>query len=460
MHPYVIQWRRLIQLAWPILLAQLSITAMSFVDTVMAGNYSQIDLAAIAIGGSLWLPTSLGSQALLYSIGAIAAQHFGAKRFDEAGNVFQQGLWLALLTGLFMGAAMYGITQYLGVFGINSDLLSITQQYLIFLCFAYPAATIYQALRSFIESSGKTRPIMFINMAGLLANIPLNYLFIYGELGPLDLSTFNIGPMGGAGCGLASCIVFYLMAVGLALYIKLGHLAKTTQLKSFITPKMSQQLQLIKLGTPMALSMFVEVGIFAVIAIIIAPLGVSEIAGHQVALSFSSQTFMLPLSLSMALSIHIGHLIGAGDKLQVKQATQAGLILALFIAFISFGIIALLRQPIAEIYTQDAAVIQIATQLLFFAAIYQWPDALQICAFGILRAYKITTRPLIIVIIAFWMIALPLGYTLGLTDHWQMLTPPLGAKGLWIGLFIGLSIAAVLSISLLWHVNHKYQNDG
>lgn len=436
------QWRAMLHLAWPILVAQLSMTAMNFVDATMAGNYGEIDLAAIAIGGSIWLPSSLAAQAILLSVTAICAQHWGAKNYQQAGQTLQQGIWLGLFSSIIVAIAVYIFCQFLAVFKLAPEMMAITQQYMLFLCFAYPAASIYQALRSFIEATGRTRPIMVANIIGLLANIPLNYIFIYGKLG--------LPALGGAGCGLATTLCFYIMMFGLGIYLFSSDL-KALVFKHWQAPN-KQQWQLIKIGLPISFSIFVEVSIFTAIALIIAPLGVVEVAGHQVALSFTSQTFMLPLSLSMALTIHIGHLLGAEQFKTAKFASNAGIILSLIIAAITCSFILATHQYIPLLYTQDALIIALASQLFLLAAVYQFSDSVQVCCIGILRAYKITARPFIIVVISFWLIALPVGYSLSLTDFWL---PAMGAKGMWIALIIGLSIAAVLLLSLLFYINQK-----
>lgn len=435
------QWRAMLHLAWPILVAQLSMTAMNFVDATMAGNYGELDLAAIAIGGSIWLPSSLSAQAILLSVTAICAQHWGAKNFQQAGKTLQQGIWLGLFSSIIVATGVYIFCQFLDVFKLEPKMMAITQKYMMFLCFAYPATSIYQALRSFIEATGRTRPIMIVNIIGLLANIPLNYIFIYGKLG--------LPALGGAGCGLATMLCFYIMMLGLGIYLLYSDL-KPLIFKQWQAPN-KEQWQLIKIGLPIAFAIFVEVSIFTAIALIIAPLGVVEVAGHQVALSFTSQTFMLPLSLSMALTIHIGHLLGAKKFKTAKFASNAGIVLSLVIATITCGFILITHQYIPLLYTQDALIIALASQLFLLAAIYQFSDAVQVCCIGILRAYKVTARPFVIVVISFWLIALPLGYTLSLTDSWL---PAMGAKGMWIALIVGLSCAALLLIVLL-QVIHK-----
>ena len=426
----------LFKLAFPILIAQLSITSMSFVDTAMAGHYSRNDLAAIAVGGSLWLPVLLFTQAILFSVTPMVSQARGRGDISDAGHTLRQGLWLGLFSGICVSGVLFLMMPLLDVMGVDNNIKSVSKEYLFWLSFGLPVAGVYQAMRSFIEGYGRSKPVMLINIVGLLSNIPLNYIFIYGKLG--------FPAMGGAGCGIASSLVLLIMALGVVAYISLSDLRDIAFKRQWISPQWLGQIKLIKLGLPIGFSVLVEVSIFAVIALLIAPLGAEIVAGHQVALNLTAQMFMLPLSLSMALTIRIGYFVGQKNHQAIRQSISSGYLLGIFIAILNGSIIYFGSHFIAGIYTGDSEVQLIAVSLLFFAAVYQFPDALQVCSIGILRGFKVTRRPMIITLIAYWLIALPIGCVLGLTD---ILGQPLGPKGLWMGLVIGLTVAAVLLLS-------------
>lgn len=436
----------MIRLAWPILIAQLSLTAMGFVDTVMAGHYGKLDLAAIAVGSSLWLPALLFTEAVLMAITPIVAQARGRRDDEEVARAIRQGLWLALMTGLTVATMLLCAISLLQWMQIDTGMFPIAQRYLEWVACGIPCAAVYRAMRSFVEGHGQTIPVMLVNLTGLLANIPLNYWFIYGG--------FGVPAQGGAGCGMATALVMLLMAVIFSVYLFFGPLRVSVRSVSGWLPQWSMLRVLLAIGLPMGLAMFAEVSIFAVLALLIAPLGADSVAAHQIALNLSAQTFMLPFSLSIALSIRIAYLLGKGDGQQVRVCVRTGLSMALLSASLTAGFITLASPLIARFYTNDVAVQQLALALLVYAAVFQLPDALQACSAGILRGFKVTRTPMLYMLMAYWLIALPLGYTLALTDR---LVPALGPEGLWMALLIGLSIAAVLLLYKVWRVVGAYR---
>lgn len=439
--------KHLFRLAMPIFIAQLSLSSMSLVDTVMAGNYAKLDLAAVAVAGSIWLPALLFTQACLYALTPIVAQAFGRGDDNEAQRFFHQGLWLGALLGGLVALLVLSILPLLGFMGIDEQLLEISQRYLSWIVIGLPFAGLYQAMRSFVEGYARTKAVMVINISALLANIPLNYIFIFGKLG--------LPAMGGAGCGVASALVLLAMALMMMAYILMSTLKHKSFVLDWVGLDFSRLCKLIAIGAPIGLSILAEVSIFAVLAIIIAPLGATVVAGHQVALNLSAQTFMLPLSIGSALTIRVGFFLGRNDTQQVKKVIYAGLVMALCASSLTASFMWGLRDTIAAIYTRDIDVQLLAVSLLLFAAIYQFPDAIQVCSAGILRAFKKTTLPMVSVLVAYWVIALPVGICLAFSD---VLLPAMGVKGLWLGLVVGLTAAAIfLFAQLLWVLQRLHE---
>jgi MATE family multidrug resistance protein len=204
----------------------------------------------------------------------------------------------------------------------------------------------------------------------------------------------------------------------------------------------------INLGLPVALSIMAEVALFSGVALILAQLGATVVAGHQIALSISSVTFMLPLSLGIAITIQTGQYLGAGQLQHARYICTLGIATGALLAIVTMSVIILGRQWLTSFYTSDPAIQQIALSLLVFAAIFQLPDAIQVCAASALRGYLDTRVPMLITLFAYWVISVPLGW--GLT-HGIGNFKGMGAEGMWIGLVIGLSIAAALQSWRLWH---------
>ena len=440
---YRIELARLIRLSMPLILAQLAQMAMGFVDTVMAGRVSPADLAAVAIGSSIWFPIFFFAAGILMAVTPLVAHSFGAGEHQKIPGVLRQGLWIALVLGLAGFFLLRNLGWLLDLLKLESEVRLLADGYLKAISWGFPALAVYQGLRSFSEGVSRTRPIMIIGFIGLACNIPANYVLIYGKLG--------FPALGGVGCGWATALVLWVMALSLALLVR--HSRGYRQLPPLLaweTPNFTTIARMIRLGFPIGVSTFIETSMFAVIALLVASLGAEVVAGHQIALNFTSLIFMIPLSFSMAITIRVGQTLGRGEPAAARFAAAGGIFTTLLIAVFFSTLILLAAPAIAALYTPDGRVQEIAVALLFFAALFQVSDAVQVSAAGALRGYKDTRVPMIITFIAFWFIGLPTGWLLGLSEavglHW-------GAKGFWVGLVAGLTTAALLQSLRLWRVS-------
>ncbi|PWB33200.1 MATE family efflux transporter [Pseudomonas sp. SDI] len=426
--------RSLLSLATPIIIAQLATTAMGFVDAVMAGRVGPRDLAAVALGNSIWVPVFLLMTGILLATTPKVAQRFGAGQSAEIGPLVRQALWLALVVGLGGSALLLSAEPILHLMKVDPELIAPCMAYLHGIAFGFPAIALYYVLRCCSDGLGRTRPSMVVGLGGLMLNIPLNYVFIYGHLG--------VPAMGGVGCGWASGIVMWAMALGMAFWLGRAAAYRDSHVFSrFDWPQWAVIKRLLSVGLPIGIAVFAESSIFAVIALLIGSLGSTVVAGHQIALNVSSLVFMIPYSLGMAVTVRVGQAIGAGDPRQARFAAGVGMATALAYACFSASLMLSLREPIATIYTADGAVIQIASMLIVYSALFQFSDAIQVTAAGALRGYQDTRVTMILTLFAYWGIGLPVGYLLGLTD-W--LAPASGPSGLWQGLIVGLTCAALM----------------
>jgi len=437
--------KQLLLLALPIMGAQLAQTAMGFVDTVMAGNVSPQDLAAVAVGFSLWIPIMLFITGILLAITPLTARYHGAGQSEHIGPLVQQSLILAAGLGFLGWWLLRQSTLIFPFMQVEPEVARIAKGYLYGISWGFPAAAFYQVFRSFNEGLGNTRVALMVGIIALLINIPANYILIYGK--------FGFEPMGAVGCGWATALVTWFMAVAIGVYSFYHPRFKRYRFKQLQSAAERYWLKVLKLGTPMGLSIFVEVTLFCIIALLIARLGATTLAAHQVALNVTSIIFMLPLSLSMAITIRTGQLLGSQNPVEARFSSMVGIGLGLIIAVISASFIYIFNDWIARLYTPDAQVQALASSLLILAALYQFSDAIQVGAVGALRGYKDTLVPLFLTLIAFWVVGLGFGYSLGLSEIWGA---PMGPKGFWIGLVIGLTCAAVVMVlRLRWIANSK-----
>lgn len=432
--------KSLLKLAYPILIAQLIQNLMGFADTVMAGRVSATDMAAVAVASSVWLPIILTISGIMMALAAIVSQYAGAKAFDKVANATCQTAWI----GLFLGCAVILLNAVVGPQIIDKVTLEPQLKFLMFDYLDYivwggPAFCLYFVLRNYSEGLSHTKPTMIISIVGLLINIPANYIFIYGK--------FGMPALGGAGCGIATAIVYWVMFLSMLLYVYISkHLKHASLFKKIYWPNWHHIKGILLVGVPIAFSLLFEVSLFAVVAIILAPFGSEVVASHQVAINFSGLVFMVPLSLAMAVTIKVGFAVGNGKHEEAKDLCKHSVMFGLLIAIVTAALTLIFRDQIAGVYTTDKTVVELAASLMFLAAMFQFSDAIQVISAGALRGYKDTTSILIITFVSYWGVGLAIGLVLGLTN-WVV--PAMGASGFWIGFISGLSTAAVL---LAWRL--------
>jgi len=440
--PALREGRALLGLLAPILLSQLSQAAFGFVDTVMAGRVSPLDLAAVALGASIWLPVVLLVTGILMATTPLVAAARGGNRLDDIPGTVHQALWLALLLGAMGIVLLNHVSPVFTLLDTPLHLRELTRQYLVAMALGLPAAAVFGVLRNYCEGMGKPMPVTIISVAGLLLNIPVNYVFIYGKLG--------LPAMGGVGCGWASALVVWLMALVLAAYVLLAPaFAHVRLLQQRSRPDLARMREFLTLGLPIGIAIFFEVSVFCVVAILISPLGELMVAGHQIALSVTSLLFMFPLSLAFCMTIRIGHAFGQQNLDAILLTRRVGQYMMTVFACVSVAFIVLARHQLTALYTSDMAVRALAADLLLFAAAYQVVDALQVGAAGCLRGLQDTHGPMVLTMVAYWVVAMPLGYTLGLT---LLMGNRYGPYGFWAGLVAGLAVAAVL---LNWRLGRQ-----
>ena len=426
--------KQLLRLASPILVAQVAQIAMNFVDTVMAGQVSAVDLAAVSVASSFWLPIILLVQGIIMALTPIVSQLNGARKQDEVRPAVHQGFWLALIVTPIAMVALYFSPLALQFMDVDPVMAAKTAGYLHAILWGLPAFVMFQVLRNFSEGLSHTMPTMVIGFVGLAVNIPANYIFIHGH--------FGMPKLGGVGCGVATAIVLWAMLLAMIVYVKCSaHFKRINLFAQLARPNGSRIWRLFRLGFPIAMAIFCEVTLFTVVALMLAPFGAETVASHQIALNFSSLVFMLPLSIGVGVTIRVGHNIGEGQPDQARVAARTGLMLGMGVAAATAALTVLLRDPIAGIYTDDLQVIGLAATLLFFAAIYQISDSVQVVAAAALRGYKDTQAIFYVTIVAYWGLGLPTGMILGLTD-WVV--PRMGPQGFWIGFIVGLTSAALM----------------
>jgi multidrug resistance protein, MATE family len=435
--------KQLFTLMLPILLTQFSQAGLGLIDTIMAGRISPTDLAAIAVGVGLWIPVMLLFSGIMIATTPLVAEAKGAKTPEAIATITRQSLWVALILGIVAGLVLQLMPMLLPILGVPENLLPKASLFLHAIGFGMPAVTMYAALRGYSEAIGHPRPVTAISLMSLVLLVPLNFIFMYG-IGPVPA-------LGSAGCGFATAILQWIMLFVLAGYILKAKAYQSTQpLTHFEALHKAWITRILKLGLPIGLAIFFEVSIFSTAAIILSPLGETIVAAHQIAISLTSQLFMIPMSLAIALTIRVGTYYGEKNWQAMQRVQVLGLITATLLALTIMLFLWIFRPEIVAIFTDNAAVTEVAMYLILFAIAYQLMDAWQISAAGCLRGMQDTKGPMWITMIAYWVVAFPVSIYLARFTN-------MGAAGVWLGLIIGLSVACVLLVTRLY-MNNKRLN--
>lgn len=429
--------RAFVKLGWPLFIANLAVVGNGTIDTIMAGRLSATDLAAVAVGSSIYVSVYIGLMGVLQALSPIAGHHFGAQRWRAIGDDLQQALWLSLFLAIAGLPIVLATSPWLGFARVEPEVASIATTYLHAIAFGLPAAL---ASRTFVAlNAAVSRPkiTMMINVFALALKVPLNEVFMSGA-GPIP-------PMGGAGAAVATAVLAWVtLALSVGVW-RLDPFFRRFHSDRIHRPRWASQRDLLKLGVPIGLSVAFEVTSFTFMAVLIARLGTTSVAGHQVVANVAAILFMVPLAIGIATSVLVAQSMGAGAPRVARVAALRGFRLSIGIALAAALIVWLLREPLVALYTIDAAVSAVALSLIGWAAVFHVFDACQgVCGFA-LRGYKNTFWPMVIYGVSLWGVGLLGGYWIALYD--TPLGPPRGALGFWEAATVALGIAA---FSLAW----------
>ena len=425
-------------LALPVVAGQVLTILMNVVDTMLAGRLGTRVLAAVAMGYQVWVLVILIVIGALLAVPPSIAQLDGAGRREEVGATFRQSLWLALALGtaLLLGVR-FGGASLLAVAGVAPVIVPDALAFLDAIAWGAPALALFFAAKGFSEGLQLTRPAMYFSALGLAVLAPLAWALMYGRLG--------LPALGAQGAGIAHAAVLWIQALAFLLYIgRRRHYAALRPYARLDAPHVAVLGGLLRLGVPMGVSIFMEGSLFVATALLVGSLGEVPAAAHQIAINVGSITFKGALGLAEATTVRVGYAVGAREPVAMRRAALAGFLIVVSMQSLT-GIAMLFgNHAIASVYTQDAAVVALAANLLLFAAAFQLSDGVQVVAGAALRGLKDTRVPMLLTAFAYWGVGMSLGATLGFGLGW-------GPQGMWCGLVAGLTVAAtLLSLRFRW----------
>lgn len=414
----------------PIVGTQLLGMGLNVTDTIMAGQLSAADLAGVAVGNALYLPIFMFGIGTLVAINPVVSHHLGGKRFDEIGKSARQMLWVVALIALPSFFLVRSLPELMPIVRIEPEIIPLATNYMLAASWGMPAYFLFSGFRYFSEGLAYTRPAMLVALGMLIVNIPADYIFMYGA--------FGLPQLGAEGTGYATSLVQW--SGGLAMLLFTAKFKTYRRFNIFARtkgPDWSRIAELLKIGVPNALSTTMEVLLFAAVSVLMGTLSVQASAAHQVAINIAATVFMIPLGLSLAISQRVGVSIGKGLLKEARFRGFMGTAVCTGATTITAILLFSFPETIVSIYTQDVEVSNLAVSLVFFAAVFQLSDGLQVGAFGALRGLKDTRMPMAFNLISYWFIGFSVGYYLSFIGGY-------GPEGLWMGLIAGLTTAAML----------------
>jgi multidrug resistance protein, MATE family len=405
----------------------------------------------VAVGSGIYISVVMLMVGILQAVAPTVAHHVGAGRTEAIGPSVQQGFWLALALAIPAMLFLHQPDWLMQLSEMSPEVEGGARDYLSTIAWGLPAVLLYRTFYAFTNALGRTRVLMVISLTTTTVHIPLSWALINGHLG--------FAPLGGVGCAVSSAIICWL-----ALSCALVHVLRSPayvvyRLFSHWQPPRARPIaELLRLGLPMGFSSFVEITAFTLIALLVAKLGATVVAGHRIVGNLSALIYMLPLALAIATLVLVGQAVGARDGEGARRAAKAGILLATGLSTLVSIAMWLASDTILAAYTSDPAVRSLAGSLVIYICLYQFFDAIQTIAAHALRGYKITFGPMLVHTLCFWGIGLAGGYWLAFYGLGAFV-PPQGVAGFWQASVLSNIAAAVLFGGYLHIVSRNAQRE-
>lgn len=432
---YKSYFSKIIKLSYPIIIGQIGIVLMGVADVVMIGRLDATNLAAAGLANSVYFLVSIIGIGTLSAVSAIVAKAKGAGHSNETALLFRQSIWASLALSAFVSSVLLVLTFNLEWFGQSSEVTHLTKSYLHILNAGTVFMLLFTGIKQFSDGLSITKPSAVITIAGLLLNVFLNWVLIYGKFGfpRLELD----------GAGYATSFTRLMMALVMFLYIIRGSVYKQWLKVKDNNGGLFFFKEIFRIGLPSGMQYFFEVGAFASAAIMIGWFGKEQLAAHQIAINLASVTYMVATGLSTGGSIAVGDAWGRKNKKDLIMSGKAALIMSILFMGGTALLFAVFNTFFVNLYIDDVLVGGMAANLLLIAALFQLSDGVQCVSLGILRGINDTKIPTVFTVIAYWVIGIPIGWVLAKYFG-------LGLYGIWFGLSLGLTFSAVmLSIRFL-----------
>lgn len=429
---YLPFYRRNLKLAVPVMLAQLGQGTVQLLDTIMVGQLGKAELAAVSFGGAMFFVGFAAALGLSFGSTPLIGIAYSSGRHRKVASIFQNAILFNTIVTLVIGALMLGEYQIMDHLGQPEEVCPLAKSYYLILLSSLPFVLWFQAFRQFMDGVGNTKYAMIVTVSGNILNILLNWVLIFGH--------FGCPKLGVDGAAYATLISRILMCIAFILLVRVKR-PYSRYFKFFRRDKFTlQELRdLFKISSPIGLQMFMETFGMNVAVTFVGLCGTVALASHQIAITISCVTWMISCGIASATTIRVSHQLGAGETLAMKKAGIASIHLSLFFMGLCSILIIAFRTPIAQIFTEDTEVIELASILLIMTGIYQMGDGLQTVTIGALRGMKNVITPMVVAFICYIVVTISVSYFCGIYMGW-------GAPGIWFAYILELYLASYLLV--------------
>ena len=426
------QMRPTLSLAAPVVIAEVGWVSMQIVDIAMVGRLGPAAIGAVGVGSALFLAFSVFGMGLLLGLDMLVAQAFGARDRAACDRWLRHGVVLALVLTVPLGLLARGAGSRLDVWGFDPDVLALVRPYFTIVTWSLPLLLLYAAFRRYLQAVSVVRPIMVALVTANVVNAAANWVLIFGNLGAPAL--------GVTGAGWATCVSRAGMVIVLAAAIARQGVRPWTLTAGV---RMTGLRRILGLGWPAAAQAVLEYGAFAAVTLLAGRLDPSTLAAHQIVINLAGLTYMVPLGISSAAAVRVGHAVGRRDAAGASGAGWTAV--ALGTGFMASAAATFLAAPrtILGAFTADDRVVDVGLTLILVVALFQIFDGLQGVTTGALRGLGDTRTPMLLNLAGHWMVGLPVGYLLCFAIGW-------GVLGLWIGVSAGLVLVGSLVTAIWW----------
>jgi MATE family multidrug resistance protein len=424
----------MLRLALPVIAAEIGWISMGLVDTIMVGPLGPAAIGAVGTGSILYMAVMVAGFGILFALDTFVSQNFGAGRVAECHRWLFAGLQLAAVLTVALGLLSLALVAILPAFSLHPDVLALLQPYMLHLAWSTPALLVYAVCRRYLQAMHVVSPVMWALLVANLVNIFANWVLIYGRLGA--------PAMGVVGSAYATMLSRMALAAFLWWVIVSRERRRPSGLHDVPFAWDRERIaRIVKLGLPAAGQLLVEFGVFAAASALAGRIAPVAVAAHNIVLNIAGFVFMIPLGLSSAAAVRVGHAMGRGDVNAARDAGWLALALATGVMVVSATAFVAIPETLVRLFTVDAGVVEIGIGLLVVAAVFQLFDGVQAVATGALRGLGNTRTPMIVNVIGHWVMGLPLGYVLAFGYSW-------GAQGLWMGLAFGLIVTGAVLLGV------------